>query len=306
MERVLISEAVNADLDPLVGLTVDEQDGIWRDRAALLEAVAGAAGLVVRNQTRVDAELIAAAPMLRVVGRLGAGLDNLDLLALRERGIGVVHGAGINARAVAEYVIGAALDLSRRLSQSDREVRDGKWFRHVGRELSGRTLGVIGLGATGAETARLGMALGMTVLGYDPVLEPPIGVSPAGIEAIVARADVLTVHVPLLDVTRGLIGAAELRALPEGAIVVNASRGGVIDEDALLEALREGRLGGAALDVREVEPPPADDPFRDRDDVLLTAHVAGLTAESQVAIAEHVLAGVRSALLGGQLPGVLD
>lgn len=190
------------------------------------------------------------------------------------RAIEVVHGGGINARAVAEYVIGAALDLSRRLARSDREVRAGSWNRYVGRELQGRVLGVIGLGATGAETARLGLALGMTVLGHDPYLDPPAGVSAASVGQIAGRSDILTVHVPLLGATRGLIGAAELRALPAGAIVVNASRGGIIDEGALLAVLDEGRLGGAALDVRETEPPPPDDPFRGRDDVLLTAQVA--------------------------------
>lgn len=297
--RVLIAEAVNAGLEPLGGITVDERPGIWRDRPALLMAVTGAAGLVVRNQTRVDAELIAAAPELRVVGRLGAGLDNLDLAALRQRGIEVVHGGGINSRAVAEYVMAAALDLSRRLARSDREVRAGGWDRHVGRELNGRILGVIGLGATGAETARLGLAFGMTVLGYDPHLEPPPGVVAATIGDLLARADVLTVHVPLVDATRGLIGAPELRALPAGAIVVNASRGGIIDEDALLAILEEGRLGGAALDVRQIEPPAPGDPFRGRDDVLLTAHVAGLTVESQAAIAAHVLSGMRRVLLAG-------
>ena len=296
---VLITEAVNADLEPLGALAVEERDGIWRDRPALLAAAAGAAALVVRNQTGVDAELITAAPGLRVVGRLGAGLDNLDLVALRDRGIEVVHGGGINARAVAEYVIGAALDLSRGLSRSDREVRGGGWNRRVGRELRGRVLGVIGLGATGAETARLGLAFGMTVLGYDPYLEPPAQVTAAGIGEIAGRADVLTVHVPLTEATRGLIGAVELRALPAGAIVVNASRGGIIDEEALLAALGEGRLGGVALDVRASEPPPPGDPFRDRDDVLLTAHIAGLTTESQAAIAAHVLAGVRRVLEAG-------
>lgn len=296
---VLITEAVNAGLAPLGSLAVEERDGIWRDRPALLAASAGAAALIVRNQTRVDAELITAARGLRVVGRLGAGLDNLDLIALRDRGIEVVHGGGINARAVAEYVIGAALDLSRGLSRSDREVRVGGWNRRVGRELRGRVLGVIGLGATGAETARLGLALGMTVLGYDPYLEPPAQVTAAGIGEIARRADVLTVHVPLTEATRGLIGAVELRALPEGAIVVNASRGGIIDEEALLAALDEGRLGGVALDVRASEPPLPGDPFRDREDVLLTAHIAGLTTESQAAIAAHVLAGVRRVLDAG-------
>jgi len=296
--RVLITERVNAGLEPLGDLVTDERDGLWRDRADLLRAVADADGLVVRNQTVVDSELVASARRLRVVGRLGAGLDNLDLAALQQRGIEVVHGGGINARAVAEYVIGAALDLSRRLARSDREVRRGHWDRHVGRELRGRVLGVLGLGATGAETARLGLALGMTVLGHDPHLATPTGVRGSTLAEICSRADVLSVHVPLIESTRGIIGPAELSSLPAGAIVINASRGGIVDEDALLAALESGHLGGAALDVRVIEPSSAGDRFATRDDVLLTAHLAGLTDESQSAIAAHVLAGVRRVLTG--------
>lgn len=293
---VLITEAVNAGLEPLGSLTVNVQPGIWADRPRLLAAAAGCAGLVVRNQTRVDRELVAAAPHLKVVGRLGAGLDNLDLESLRERDIEVVHGGGINARAVAEYVVAAALNLSRGIARSDREVRSGTWHRHVGRELGGRVLGVVGLGATGKATALLGTALGMTVLGYDPYLAAPEGVTATALAEVCRRADVLTIHVPLLESTRGLIGETELNSLPEGAIVINASRGGIVDEAALLKALDSERLGGAALDVRTSEPPAADDPFRERQNVLLTAHLAGLTVESQAAIAAHVLAGVSRVL----------
>ncbi len=295
--KVLIAEAVNASLRPLAGLEVEERTELWRNRGALLEAVAGAHGLVVRNQVRVDVELLDAAPGLRVIGRLGAGLDNLDLDALRDRGVSVVHGGGLNARAVAEYVIGAALDLARRLARSDREVRGGGWHRRVGFELKGKTLGVIGLGATGAETARLGLAMGMTGLGFDPHLEPPEGVAATSLDDLLVHAHVLSLHVPLTRATRGLIGARELELLPDGAIVINAARGGVVDEAALLAALESGHLGGAALDVREQEPPPSGDPLAARDDVLLTPHLAGLTLESQQAIAAHVLTGVRSCLL---------
>ena len=301
MARVLISEAVNAGLEPLgPSLETDLRPQLWSDRAALLAGIAGAAGLVVRNQTVVDEGLLAAAgSSLKVVGRLGAGLDNLDLAALRQRGVAVVHGGGLNAAAVAEYVIGAALDLARRLSRSDRELRAGGWTRHSGLELGGRVFGVIGLGKTGAQAARLARGLGMEVIGHDPVSAAEVeGVRRRPLAEIIRTAFVLTLHVPLTAKTRGLIGAAELAAMPEGAILINAARGGVVDEDALFEALQSGHLGGAALDVRVTEPPAAGDRFASLPSVLLTAHLAGMTQESQSAIAAHVLAGVRTAIEG--------
>lgn len=299
-DRVLITEAVHAPLDALGRrLRADVREGLWSDGGELRQAVAGCAGLVVRNQTRVDRALLAAAPHLRVVGRLGAGLDNLDLDALRERGIAVVHGGGLNARAVAEYVVGAVLDLARGLAAGDRAVRNGAWSRRTGVELRGRTLGVLGLGRTGAATGRLGMALGMRVIGHDPYSQHRVpGVEQVSREQLFARAWVLTVHVPLSAETRGIVGPRELAALPDGAILVNAARGGVVDEDALFEALRSGHLGGAALDVRTEEPPGPRDRFAAVDDVLLTPHLAGLTGESQAAIAAHVLSGVRRVLSG--------
>jgi len=299
-DRVLVTEALNASLEPLGRkLQVDVREGLWSDVTALREAVAGCAGLIVRNQTRVDRPLLAVAPRLRVVGRLGAGLDNLDLDALRERGITVVHGGGLNARAVAEYVVGAVLALARGLAASDRSVRSGAWNRKTGFELRGKTLALLGLGKTGVQTARLGRALGMRVSGHDPYNHRQVaGVEQVQPEELFARAAVLSVHVPLTPQTRGLVGREFLATLPEGAIVINAARGGVVDEDALYDALRSGHLGGAALDVRTGEPPEPDDRFNSLDNALLTPHLAGLTEESQAAIATHVLTGVRRVLSG--------
>jgi phosphoglycerate dehydrogenase-like enzyme len=294
--RVLITESVNGSLGPLAGLDVDERIGIWRDRDALVGALRDCAGLIVRNETRVDEALVGAAPSLRAVGRLGAGLDNIDQEALRRHSIALVHGGGLNARAVAEYVIGACLILARRVALSDREVRAGRWVRHVGFELRGQTLGVIGLGATGAETARIALSVGMKVLGYDPFLKAPSGVEQLELTELLGRSRIVTVHVPLNDSTRGLLSAKTLALLPAGAFIVNAARGEVVDEDALLAALESGHLGGAALDVRIQEPPSQADRLAQRDDVLVTAHLAGLTTESQSAIAAHVLGGVRDAL----------
>jgi phosphoglycerate dehydrogenase-like enzyme len=299
-DRVLITEAVHAGLEPLGRrLAVQASPDLWADRRALLTEVRDCAALVVRNQTRVDGELVSRAQRLRVVGRLGAGLDNLDLQALRARGVTVLHGGGLNARAVAEYVIGAVLDLARGLSRSDRDVRAGGWSRPPGFELGKQVLGVVGVGPTGAATARLGRAVGMTVLAHDPYVgRAPAGVSLVPLEDLLRRSRVVTLHVPLTPETTGLIGARELAAMSRSALLVNAARGGVVDEDALHQALAEGRLGGAALDVRTVEPSPARDRFARLDNVLLTAHLAGLSTEAQARIAGSVLADVRRALDG--------
>lgn len=297
--RVLVAEAVNSALDPLSGLDVVDRPDLWRDRRGLLGAVADCEGLVVRNQVRVDAELLASAPLLRAVGRLGAGLDNLDLPALRQRHIEVIHGGGLNARAVAEYVIGACFTLARGLAPADRSIRAGRWERRPGIELRGQTLGVVGLGATGAETARIACAVGLEVRGFDPYLDAPAGVEKVDLDSLLSSSRFLSVHVPLTDQTRGLIGGRELALMPARSYVVNAARGGVVDEAALLEALASGHLAGAALDVRVEEPPLPTDPFLGRAEVLLTPHLAGLTEESQDAIARHVLSGVRAALERG-------
>lgn len=297
--RVLITEELHGSHDALGDdLEVLEESDLWSRRKDLLRQVGSAQALVVRNQTSVDRELLAAAPGLRVVGRLGAGLDNVDVEALRERGIDLVHGGGLNARAVAEYALGAAIVLARRMAESDRQVRAGHWRRHVGLELRGQRLGVVGLGATGAELCRLGLALGMEVIGHDPYLAPPELVVAESLDELLRRSLVVSLHVPLVPATRNLIGRAQLALMPRGAILVNASRGGVVDEVALAEALRSGALGGAALDVRAEEPPSSDDPLRALDNVLLTPHVAGLTQQSQQAIAEHVLRGIRQVLVG--------
>jgi phosphoglycerate dehydrogenase-like enzyme len=301
--RVLITEAVHAGLEPLGRrLEVDLRPELWADRRALLSTVQDCAGLVVRNQTRVDRELLSRAPLLRVVGRLGAGLDNIDLPSLGERGVTVLHGGGLNARAVAEYVIGAALDLARGLSRCDREVRAGGWSRSVGFELSRQVLGLVGLGRTGTATAQLGRALGMRVLAHDPYApRAPAGMHMVPLADLLRRSRIVSVHVPLTPETRGLIGERELACMPLGALLVNAARGGVVEEDALYRALAERRLGGAALDVRTIEPPAAKDRFAGLDNVLLTPHLAGLSAEAQVRIARSVLADVRR-VVGGRPP----
>lgn len=295
--RILICEELNTSIPTAQGTEhLDYIPDLWSRRSDLLVEAATAAALVVRNRTRVDEELLECAGSLRVIGRLGSGLDNIDTVALRRHGIPLVDAAGLNSRAVAEYVMGAILAVARHLARSDRELRRGLWRGRVGVELHGETLGVIGVGATGSEVCRLGLALGMQVVGHDPVAPAIPGVQRVTQEQLLRRSTVVSLHVPLRETTRELIGRSEMQLMPPGAILINAARGGIIDECALAAELLSGHLGGAALDVRTVEPPTLPDPLAQFDEVLLTPHIAGWTVSTQASIADHVLRGIRMAL----------
>jgi len=235
--RVVVSEFIApegvARLEPAVELVADAT--LVTDRARLLEAVADADALIVRDRTQVDAELLAAAPRLRSVGRLGVGTDNLDLEALAARGVAVHLATGANAVSVAEHVIGALLFLSRPSFATTERVVAGEWPRTelVGRELAGRTLGLLGFGATARAVAQRALALGMTVVASDPmVTDPGPDVTLVGSDELFSAADALSVHAPLLPSTRGLVGQAALARMPQGAILVDTSRGGVVDHEA--------------------------------------------------------------------------
>ncbi len=277
-------------------------------RAELLEAVAGADALVVRNRTQVDAELLARAPRLRVIGRLGAGLDNIDVDAAHRLGIHVVFARGANAEAVCEYVFAALFHLLRHLHEASAAVHAGDWPREefIGNELSGRTLGLLGFGEVGRRVARGGMAFGMHVIAYDPLLTPD-DVRRAGLDVpllplgeVLSRTDVLSLHLPLLPETRHLIDAKALAGMRRGAILLNTSRGGVVDEQALADALVSGRMAGAVLDVREQEPPSQPDPLAPLPQVVLTPHLAGLTVQAQERVGASVARDVLAVLQGGQ------
>jgi (S)-sulfolactate dehydrogenase len=277
---------------------VDRHDAL---KAALVDADA----LIVRNRTQVDAGLLAVAPKLRVVGRLGVGLDNIDTTACAARGIQVIPATGANAQAVAEYVIGTAMLLLRTAYQSTVAVGEGEWPRGPlsnGREIAGKTLGLIGFGGIGRLTARLGQALGMRVIAFDPQLQassPLWGESGALCvtrDAVIAEADVLSLHVPLTPETRGLMGATQLARMKPDAILINTARGGVVDEAAVAAALHAGKLGGAALDVFDAEPLPAGSPLAGCPNLVLTPHVAGVTRESNVRVSSLIADAVAAAL----------
>lgn len=303
---ILITEWMPVGVDRLAAFGPTRYDpALWRDRARLCELLGDCEALIVRNQTRVDAELLAHAPKLKVVGRLGVGLDNLDVNALRERHIAIVTGGHANAIAVAEYTLAAMLALARKLPLADRSTKGGGWDRAAfgaGGELYGKTLGLIGLGDIGARVAKRAAAFGMRVIAHDPLITPnhfaaaEFDVALLPMDRVLRESDFVSLHVPLLPTTVRLINAERLAEMKPTAILINTSRGEIVDEDALAQALREGRLGGAALDVRAHEPPDRPDPLSAFDNVLLTPHVAGLTAESQTRVCNAVVEGVLGTL----------
>lgn len=304
MSEVVIAEFMDADgVEVLAGRfdTLYDPD-LGTDRPRLMTAVAGARGLVVRNLTRVDREVLAAAPGLRVVGRLGVGLDNIDVEACRQRGVAVRPATGANALAVAEHVIGALFSLSRPALRATGRVLGGEWPRTemVGRELGGRRLGLVGLGSTARQVAALAGGLGMAVAGFDPVAPAPDGVESVDLDHLFRMSDAISVHVPLLPETRGLVGDRLLALLPPGALLVDTSRGGVVDHPAVVRALVDGRLGGAALDVFPHEPPGAEELalLRTAPNLILTPHVAGITEESAARIGGMIAAAVIEELEG--------
>jgi (S)-sulfolactate dehydrogenase len=306
MADIVISEFMDqaAIAEVLAGRDVLYDPKLVDDGLRLERALADARALIVRNRTQVRGPLLAAAPKLVVVGRLGVGLDNVDMDACGARGIKVFPATGANDLSVAEYVITAALVLLRRAWFVTDAVIAGTWPRNsaMGGELSGRTLGLIGFGAIARETAARAAALGMGVVAFDPHLPADHAAwrsaERLALPALLARADVVSLHVPLTAETRNIIDAAAIGAMKPGAILVNAARGGVVDEAAVVAALKAGRLGGAALDVFAKEPldAAAGAAFAGVPNLILTPHIAGVTEESNVRVsrvtAEKVLAAL--------------
>lgn len=260
--------------------------------------------LIVRNRTQVRGALLEAAPRLRVVGRLGVGLDNIDVAACGARNIRVCPATGANDLAVAEYVVCAAMILLRRAWFATTAVAAGKWPRMelIGQELAGKRLGLVGFGAIARLTAHKALALGMTVAAYDPFVEPASdvwrGVERLELAPLLSTSDVISLHTPLTAQTRHLIDAGAIARMRPGSILINAARGGVLDESALLAALRARSLSGAALDVFESEPltAAAGEAWRDLPNLLLTPHIAGVTEESNIRVSRVVARAVRDAL----------
>ncbi len=258
--------------------------------------MAGVQALIVRNRTQVTAALLDAAPDLKCVGRLGVGLDNIDLEACKARGVKVMPALGANTLSVAEYVVTNALVLLRDAYHAKHAMMAGDWPRAAcsGREVGGRVLGLLGYGANAQETGRLARALGMSVVAYDPFLPADhaawADAERGEIADVLAKADVVSLHVPLTDDTRNMINADTLAQMKAGGVLINAARGGVVDEDALVAAMKGGQIAGAALDVFETEPltKEAAQKFKGVSNLILTPHIAGVTQDSNVRVSEMI------------------
>jgi D-3-phosphoglycerate dehydrogenase len=271
-----------------------------------------AAGLIVRSATRVDAAMLEGAPDLKVVGRAGVGVDNIDVAAASERGVAVMNSPGGNTISASELTMALMLAVARRVTEADRSIREGRWERATlqGIELRGKTLGVIGAGRIGWEVAQRCRAFGMRVIVYDPYLAldradelHPLLVS---LDRLIESSDIITLHVPLNAETRGMIGTDALGRMKKGAFVINVSRGGVVDEDALALALTDGRIAGAGLDVYEHEPLSPDSPLLQAPNLVLTPHLGASTKEAQIQVALEVARNMRAALALGDLSAAIN
>ena len=280
---------------------------LWKDGAALKEKISTAGAIMVRNQTRLSADVLSAARRLVAIGRVGVGLDNIDVAAATKLGIVVIAPLDANAVSVAELSLGLMLALARKIPRADRTTKAGDWDRHgcTGRELDGKTLAVCGFGRIGRLVALRARAFGMSVLTFDPFVpanSPALAQADCELcehlEAALAAGDFVSVHLPLTDQTRHLFNSRTVAALKRGAYFINTSRGGVVDERVLLLALQNGHLAGAALDVREIEPPQTRSALEELDQVILTPHIGSFTTEAQTRTFEAVCEDLRRVLRG--------
>jgi (S)-sulfolactate dehydrogenase len=307
MSKLVVSEYLP---DGFLDVLRQEHDVVYdpdlhADRPRLLEQVTDAAAIFIRNRTRIDEELIAASRSMRVVGRLGVGLDNIDMDACARAGLRVIPAVGANAVSVAEYVLGAMLVLTRGVFGMTESMVAGEWPRQghaFGHETMGLTLGLVGLGTIAREVAARATSFGMRIVAHDPFVPEtdPVWQSstPLSLEELLTVADVISLHVPLDAGTRNLIDARSLALMKPSAVLINTSRGGTVDEAAVAEALRNGALAGAALDVFASEPlgPEPASTFAGVPNLLLTPHVAGNTHESVDRVARKVVTEVLEAL----------
>ena len=296
--RILISEFMDTPaVESLrARFDVDYRPKLVDDAAGLQAGLAGAHAWIVRNRTQVRGAALAAATDLRVVGRLGVGLDNIDVAACEARRILVIPATGANAESVAEFVVTTALVLLRGAYGSTKAVEAGTWPRQMlsqGREASGKVLGIVGYGSIGRLTAVKATALGMRVVSHDPAVASP---GARDLDSLLAECDVVSLHVPLTEATRGLLDARRLALMKPDAIVINTARGGIVDEAALAARLRAGKLGGAALDVFEDEPLKAGSVLAGVPRLLLTPHIAGVTVESNERVSALIADRVAAAL----------
>ncbi len=308
--RVLVTDEIDAEGVALLlaepELVVDEVPTLSKDE--LLARIGDYDAIIGRSATRISAELLAKGRRLKVVGRAGVGVDNIALDTATSLGIAVINAPAGNTIAVAELFFGAVISLLRHISRADSSMHAGRWDRSalLGSELKDKALGIVGLGRIGGEIATRARAFGMNVFAYDPYIaqtrfEALRVQETTSLDSLLEQSNVVTVHTPLTDETTGMIGRRELARLPQRSIVVNMARGGIVDEEALIEALESKHLLGAVIDAYEKEPLAADHPLRKRPDVVLTPHIGASTTEAQRNVAVDVCIAVRDALLSGEL-----
>ena len=282
------------------------------ERADLLESVADAHALVIRSGVTADAELISKAPELRAIARAGVGVDNVDLSAATARGIVVMNTPGGNTISTAEHTIGLMIALSRHIAQGHQSLAAGRWERKAftGVELKGKTLGIIGLGRIGQTIATRAQAFEMQVIAHDPYLPPQaaaeIQVPLLDLDEVYSRSDYLTLHAMVTDETRGMINAETIATMKDGVRIMNAARGALICSADLAAALNSGKVAGAALDVYETEPPPADHPLIGLPNVVHTPHLAASTSDAQVTVAVEAAQLILDFLLSGKAANVCN
>lgn len=313
MKKILISDKLADDginfLNAQDGIQIHIQTGL--NEQQLCEIIPEYDALLIRSDTQVSAKVLRAASKLKVVGRAGIGVDNVDLAAANEQGVIVMNTPDANATTTAELAIAHLFSLSRNLPVANQSVRDGKWERSklMGAEVTHKTLAILGFGTIGRIVARRGNGLGMRVIAYDPFVAPDIfaehGAEMVDLEMLLKQADYLTLHCPLLEKTRNIIGREQLALMKKSARLINCARGGLVDEIALYDALKEGRIAGAALDVYEQEP-PKDSPLLTLDNIVFTPHLGASTKEAQVAVSVEIARQVVKYLQTGEAINALN
>lgn len=299
MSSILISEFITSQaLETLRSKhRVVYEPELHKDRSDLIAALQNIDALIVRNLTQVNEEILAGAPKLKVVGRLGVGLENIELPACAKRNIKVIPATGANAESVAEYVIGAAVALTRGFIPATISTLKGEWPRprfSTYHEFLGKTVGIIGFGSIGRVVAKKANAFGLKCLAYDPMLTQSsidldgFAVPLLPLDQVLSNSDVITLHLPFLPETKNLFNAATMDQMKKGACLINTARGGIVDEKALVERLRSGHLGGAAIDVFEGEPAKDLSHFAGIENLILTPHVAGVTHESNERVSQMI------------------
>ena len=314
MSKVLVSDKLSDGglqvIREAQGLELDYKPGLSEDELAAI--IGEYSGLVIRSGSKVTAKVLANAESLRVIGRAGIGVDNVDVPAASRRGIVVMNTPTGNAVTTAEHAVALMMAAARKIPQATASMRAGKWekSKFQGRELTDKVLGVIGLGNIGRIVANRAQGLHMRVIGFDPILSTEdaaaLGIELVAIEELFAQADVITAHTPLNDGTRGLLGEKAFAAMKKGVIVVNAARGGIVDESALLAALESGKVGAAALDVFVKEPPPADQPLFAHPNLTLTPHLGASTDEAQERVALEIAEQVAAYLKDGTVKNAVN